>query len=87
MPAHNHTAWTDSQGNHNHSLTLQGLWGDGNGSGNGWGADTRDGGSRTNWFSTAGAHGHTVGIGNTGSNSPHNNIQPYIVVHIWKRIN
>ena len=85
MPAHSHTANTDSQGDHSHSLTLHAGWGDGNGSGNNWAGDTRDGGQRTNWVSTAGAHTHNININNAGSNNKHNNLQPYITVYIWHR--
>lgn len=87
MPSHNHTGNTNTVGKHNHSLTLQALWGDGNGSGNGWAGDTRGGGNRTNTFSNAGNHSHTVSINNTGSNQAHNNLQPYISVYMWQRVN
>ncbi|WP_423805546.1 phage baseplate protein [Phascolarctobacterium faecium] len=33
----------------------------------------------------AGTHTHTVTISNTGSNYPHNNLQPYISVYCWRR--
>ena len=33
----------------------------------------------------AGTHTHTVTISNTGSNYPHNNMQPYISVYCWRR--
>lgn len=33
----------------------------------------------------AGAHSHTVSIGNTGGNESHNNMQPYLTVYRWKR--
>lgn len=85
MPEHSHTANTDSQGNHSHSLTLQAGWGDGNGSGNNWAGDTRDGGKRTNWVSTAGLHTHTITISNSGNEQAHNNLQPYVVTTMWQR--
>lgn len=85
IPNHNHTGSINTAGEHTHSLTLKALWGDGNGSGNGWAGDTRDGGRRTNTFSTVGNHTHTVTINSTGSDQPHNNLQPYISVYMWKR--
>lgn len=33
----------------------------------------------------AGAHSHSCSIGNTGGGQAHNNMQPYLVVNIWKR--
>ena len=34
---------------------------------------------------SAGDHGHTVTIGNTGGGQAHNNMQPYLAVYIWQR--
>lgn len=37
-------------------------------------------------FSTNGNHSHTITVNNAGSNTAHNNMQPYIAIYIWKRI-
>ena len=78
--AHGHTAWTDSQGGHNHSFTYT-LRDDG--SSGGWGASYRGSpitlpnangamytGVRWDVVSNAGGHVHNVGIG-TGGNHEH----------------
>lgn len=36
-------------------------------------------------FTFTGTHNHTVTISNAGSDSAHNNQQPYIVAYIWQR--
>ena len=40
----------------------------------------------TEYTTVGGAHGHNIGINNTGGNVAHNNIQPYLAVYMWKRI-
>lgn len=85
MPAHNHSASTTIEGQHNHSLTLERYRGREAGDDAGWGGDQTALGLRTQTTTNAGAHSHTISINNTGSNQPHNNLQPYCVCYIWKR--
>ena len=85
MPAHNHSASTTIDGKHNHSLTLERYRGREAGDDAGWGGDQTALGLRTQTTTNAGAHSHTVTINYTGSNQPHNNLQPYCVCYIWKR--
>ena len=36
-------------------------------------------------FTINATHGHTISINNTGTDTPHNNMQPYLAIYIWKR--
>lgn len=91
MPSHNHVGSTNSTGDHNHGTG----WGENGESGsNGrYGSRTNCSGSNQgldndNWefaTTTNGAHSHTLTINNNGSSKPHNNMQPYVSVYIWKR--
>ena len=90
LPAHNHSGSTNWAGNHHHgtvwtegSYSIWGLY-DGNCNHRGMGAGNDWDNALPN-TSTDGNHSHTVTINNTGSNQPHNNIQPYIAIYCWKR--
>lgn len=83
IASHSHSGSVSWNGKHNHTIYR---------SGDGGGNWTGIAGSPSNEFaanygtSTNGNHNHTVTISNTGSNQPHNNIQPYVVSNIWIRI-
>lgn len=86
LPSHGHSASSDTQGNHSHSF--YGINTPTQADNPGVGAAlhaSATGYTQTNRISTAGAHGHTIYIGNTGSNQAHNNMQPYLSIYIWKR--
>ena len=87
MPAHSHSASTNTTGNHRHTYTG---WWTTNGAGSekyacvarGDSGDSPEYGT----FAAAGDHSHTVTVNNTGGNKAHNNMPPYLAVYMWKRV-
>lgn len=93
MPIHNHSGEAHWTGDHQHNSG----WGEDsiNNAPYGvadsisryWGSASADRNNNMYKTSIAGGHSHNVTTDNTGSNLSHNNIQPYIVVNRWERIN
>ena len=80
MPSHNHSASSNTAGSHTHVVRQANALGAGNGLIIGV-YNT----SSSQTVSSSGSHSHAITINNSGSNSTHNNMQPYLSVYIWKR--
>ena len=83
LPSHTHTASTNVTGEHTHNYTTYQYLN--------WHGSKE---ASSDWMNTstgitskAGNHSHTVAVNNTGTDTPHNNMQPYLSVYMWKRVN
>lgn len=73
MPVHNHPAWTDEQGEHQHAYERSALVEGPVLAGSNQGYNLSVTGAGTGF---AGRHGHNVGVGNAGNNEPHDHGLP-----------
>lgn len=85
LPNHNHVASVSYDGEHRHSFS-------GNQTTPTSGSSTAEGKAHSDsaytfYTSYEGSHTHTVTISSTGGNQSHENMPPYLVVHMWKRTN
>ena len=82
--SHNHSASTGSAGKHAHNIrdnfTYRESFYKGDGSTNAWYK-----GSRYVYTNETGAHTHGVTVNSNGVSGTDRNIQPYLVVNMWKR--
>ena len=85
LPAHSHTGTTNSNGNHTHTVTMNRTNKKGNETDTVWSYSENLCGSGSVTTSTNGSHTHSFTTNTTGSNTSHNNMQPYITVYRWKR--
>jgi hypothetical protein len=83
--SHTHTASTNTTGAHTHSYSIP-LYSEIGGVN--YVGDAPNNGQTGTWNGTvnsAGDHSHTVTVASSGSSGTNANIQPYIVVRMWKR--
>lgn len=90
MPSHNHTGNTNEAGWHTHTLAYKGFSGLSSNT-NGWYLGRRNisGDSNDGWWDATngtGNHTHSFTTNNSGGDNSHNNMPPYLVVYMWKRV-
>lgn len=78
LPKHSHQATISTDGEHSHKFNLY--------------SDGGNPGMHRNMSANmgytcpeAGLHSHTLTIGDTGSGTVHNNMQPWLAIYMWKR--
>jgi hypothetical protein len=87
--SHTHTASTSSSGSHQHesngtNIRVQiGL--DGGTAYSGYTTSSNSTNITTTPVASAGSHTHSVTVNSTGSSGTNANLQPYIVVYMWRR--
>lgn len=97
--SHSHSAWTGGAGGHSHTVsaaTATNIVAFPGGAGTGENGQTAKSSSpTTSWvgdhthgvgMNEAGAHTHTVSIGNTGSGQAMSILNPYYALYIWVRV-
>ena len=87
MPAHSHSSYTD-QANDNHRHKYKEIQSGPTTSSGGWGSRAFMTNARQNKETdpAGGDHNHTIDVEEVGDGNPHNNLQPYVVVRMWKRV-